>query len=130
MTCSGQTSSIHRKGDLSRPWTEPDPSQFKEEHMNPAGRQEDDLATAGASNKCGSSHWGWEPTAGQFVEVRRPGHNVRRGVIEAVIRDGSGFWLAADGVEPRAFFILADKELSIRPAPATDPDDRSRGTAS
>jgi hypothetical protein len=60
----------------------------------------------------------WKPAPGEHVELRRPGSDVRRGVIEAVMRDNSGFWLAADGVEPRVFVSRDDKEQSIRFTPA------------
>ncbi|MFC9354921.1 hypothetical protein [Arthrobacter sp. NPDC057013] len=60
----------------------------------------------------------WKLAAGEYVEVTAPGIGTRRGTIEAVMRDKSGFWLAADGVEPRVFVPLEEKELRIRSAPS------------
>ncbi len=57
---------------------------------------------------------GWMPKPSELVEVRRLGYGVRRGVIETVMKDNSGFWLAADGVEPRLFVLLHDQKQTIR----------------
>jgi hypothetical protein len=89
--------------------------------MIPENRQENESATIGVGDDYELINWGWEPVAGERVEVRRPGHEVRRGVIGAVMKDTSGFWLAADGVEPREFVILADKEQRIRHTPTLTP---------
>lgn len=55
----------------------------------------------------------WRPTQGERVQVRRSGCDVRQGLIEAVMNDNSGFWLAADGVESRTFVLLGDTEQII-----------------
>lgn len=47
------------------------------------------------------------PSKGDQVLVRRPNY-VRNGIVEAVMYDKSGFWLAADGAEPRVF-VLAEE---------------------
>ncbi|MET3934694.1 hypothetical protein [Arthrobacter sp. OAP107] len=60
----------------------------------------------------------WKLAPGEYIEVQAAGIGTRRGTIEAVMRDKSGFWLAADGVEPRVFVPLEEKEQSIRPAPS------------
>lgn len=69
----------------------------------------------------------WKLAPGKYVEVKTSRAGTRRGIIEAVMKDKSGFWLAADGVEPRVFvpleeFIvpLEDKEQSIGPATAPE----------
>lgn len=58
----------------------------------------------------------WLPAVGESIEVRSRG-TVRRGIIEAAMYDGSGFWLAAEGVEPRLFVDLGEEELEVRPRP-------------
>lgn len=60
----------------------------------------------------------WKLAPGEYIEVQAPGIGTRRGTLEAVMRDKSGFWLAADGVEPRVFVPLEEKELSIGSAPS------------
>lgn len=72
----------------------------------------DGFIIAGTDNDLTKSRWA--PKPGERVEVRRPGRDVRQGVIEAVMKDNSGFWLAADGVEPRMFVLLDDQKQSIR----------------
>ena len=68
-------------------------------------------------DRSGSS---WKLAPGEYIEVQASRIGTRRGHIEAVMRDKSGFWLAADGVEPRVFVPLGEKELTIRSAPPTD----------
>lgn len=82
--------------------------------MNTARKQdnEDALIVVGTENELASP--GWMPMPSELVEVRRLGHKVRRGVIETVMKDKSGFWLAADGVEPRLFVLLHDQKQTIR----------------
>ena len=82
--------------------------------MIPDQKQEDrdGFITAGTNNELTSS--GWVPKPSERVEVRRTGSDIRRGVIEAVMKDNSGFWLAADGVEPRVFVLLDDQKQGIR----------------
>lgn len=82
--------------------------------MIPDRKQDDEDAFLLVGKDYELSSSGWLPTPGQWVEVRQPGCEVRRGVIEAVMKDNSGFWLAADGVEPRVFVHLHDQKQSIR----------------
>ncbi|MCH6472390.1 hydroxypyruvate isomerase family protein [Sinomonas terrae] len=58
------------------------------------------------------------PEAGAAVELCRGGFLVRRGIVETVMPDRSGFWLAAEGVEPRAFVHLDYQDVEIGAAPA------------
>lgn len=74
---------------------------------------EDAFTVVGTDNKFPSR--GWMPKPSELVEVGRLGCEVRRGVIETVMKDNSGFWLAADGVEPRLFVLLHDQKQTIRP---------------
>lgn len=53
------------------------------------------------------------PGPGDAVELRRWGTVIRRGVVEAVMPDSSGFWLTADGVEHREFVHRQDDETQI-----------------
>ncbi|MEA5456906.1 hypothetical protein SPF06_19460 [Sinomonas sp. JGH33] len=53
------------------------------------------------------------PRTGDSVELRRWGFAARRGVVEDVMPDSSGFWLAADGVEHRMFVSIPDEESQI-----------------
>lgn len=46
----------------------------------------------------------WTCVMGALVEIRTGGALVRRGVVEAEMLDGSGLWLAAEGVSQRAYF--------------------------
>lgn len=86
--------------------------------MIPANRQEGDDAFIQVGNHDGLTNGTWDPAPGEHVEVRRPGNDLRRGVIDAVMHDNSGFWVAAEGVDPRVFVSLDDNEQSIRVAPA------------
>lgn len=45
----------------------------------------------------------WCPQEGETVEVRQWGTKIHAGIVEALMPDGSGFWLAADAVQPRIF---------------------------
>ena len=62
----------------------------------------------------------WKLAPGEYVELRTSRGGTRRGIIETIMKDKSGFWLAADGVEPRVFVPLEEKEQSIRPATAPE----------
>jgi hypothetical protein len=44
----------------------------------------------------------WRRSPGEIVELRIDGQLYRRGVVDAVMRDGSGVWVAADGPYLRA----------------------------
>lgn len=52
----------------------------------------------------------WQCQAGEIVEIRNSGNVVRRGIVEAVMPDGSGLWLAANGTDHRAYF---HKEIGL-----------------
>jgi hypothetical protein len=52
----------------------------------------------------------WQCQPGEIVEVRRAGVVARRGLVEAVMPDGSGFWLAANGIDQRLYF---HKEIGL-----------------
>ncbi|SER28497.1 hypothetical protein [Arthrobacter sp. OV608] len=43
----------------------------------------------------------WATLARQFVEVRRDREVYRRGYVDDVMPDGSGLWMAVDGVQAR-----------------------------
>lgn len=45
----------------------------------------------------------WQSLTGTVVEVRDSGFLYRRGLVEDVMADASGFWLAAEGVAAREF---------------------------
>jgi hypothetical protein len=59
---------------------------------------------------------GWTPALGDRVEIRRWGRKLRSGTVEAILPDGSGFWLAALGVDHRIFVHhdFADLEIWAR----------------
>lgn len=46
----------------------------------------------------------WQCQPGDTVEIHNGGNVVRRGIVEAVMSDGSGLWLAANGTDQRAYF--------------------------
>ncbi len=85
--------------------------------MIPEDRQEDGHAFVLMTNHNELTKRRWKPAPGKQVELRTPGCGKRRGVIEAVMKDHSGFWLAADGAEPRVFVFLDGNEQSIWIAP-------------
>lgn len=78
------------------------------------GRQDDEDAfiVLGTDNELTSPRW--VPKPSERVEVRRTGSEIRRGAVETVMNDNSGFWLAAEGVEPRLFVLLHDQKQTIR----------------
>jgi hypothetical protein len=49
----------------------------------------------------------WQSLAGQDVEVSFQGAHYRSGMVESTLGDGSGLWLAADGVDQREFIDQA-----------------------
>ncbi|GAB2732428.1 hypothetical protein GCM10027090_00340 [Sinomonas soli] len=55
----------------------------------------------------------WTPEVGQVVEVRRRGTVRRSGSVDAVMPDGSGFWLAADGLNTRAFVFSQESDVEV-----------------
>ncbi|GLU61526.1 hypothetical protein Pure05_40500 [Paenarthrobacter ureafaciens] len=46
----------------------------------------------------------WQCQIDDFVEIRNSRNVVRGGVVEAVMPDGSGLWLEANGTDHRAYF--------------------------
>ncbi|WP_105030351.1 hypothetical protein [Arthrobacter ruber] len=55
--------------------------------------------------------WSLEP--GDLVELHRQGTKVRLGTVEAVMPDGSGFWIGAFGADERQFVDSSDETLTI-----------------
>lgn len=49
----------------------------------------------------------WQALAGEVVEVRLGGQLYRTGVVDDVMPDRSGLWLARDGFLPRKFIDAA-----------------------
>lgn len=78
------------------------------------------------------AHPGWAPQPGDSVELRSWGSTTRRGTVEAVMPDQSGFWVAAEGVDERAFVHLEYEDIEIwtpNPPPdllKTTPEGRTR----
>lgn len=62
------------------------------------------------------------PSTGDVVELRRHGTTFRIGAVEAVMPDGTGFWLASHGLDTRVYVASSENELEIwiRPAPEED----------
>jgi hypothetical protein len=54
----------------------------------------------------------WHRLVGLQVELRRPEGDVRSGIVDAVMPDGSGLWLAADGANLRTY-IHNDGDLGV-----------------
>jgi hypothetical protein len=50
----------------------------------------------------------WQSLRGHFVEVRLGGKPYRRGYVDDAMPDGSGLWLAPEGVLARQFIDKAD----------------------
>ncbi len=48
----------------------------------------------------------WLPSIGDLVGLRRNGVRERTGVVEAVMPDHTGFWLAADGPDTRKYIPM------------------------
>ncbi len=72
--------------------------------ISPAS-QEDGVPEA--PNSC---EWGtvaWEELSGHEVHVLKDGQVVRTGFVDAVTVGGDGLWIAAEGVEARAFYEKA-----------------------
>ncbi|MGZ3471954.1 MAG: hypothetical protein ACXVA6_18445 [Isosphaeraceae bacterium] len=61
----------------------------------------------------------WEPAIADVVELSRHGRTIRIGVVESVLPDGKGFWLAAHGLDTRVYVPNdeAGLEIRIRPTP-------------
>jgi hypothetical protein len=54
---------------------------------------------------------GWSRLRGQ-IQVHSAGRILRRGKVDDVMPDGSGIWLAAEGVNPRAY-LHNDGEIQL-----------------
>lgn len=52
----------------------------------------------------------WVCRIDEMVEIRNGDEVIRRGIVEAVMADGSGLWLAANGTDHRAYF---HKEIGV-----------------
>ncbi|GAB4097953.1 hypothetical protein GCM10028789_01150 [Sinomonas halotolerans] len=63
------------------------------------------------------------PTRGAAVELRQWGNHLRHGTVEAVLPDGSGFWIAAEGAAPRVFVHRGYEDIEVW---INDPTSRSR----
>jgi hypothetical protein len=50
----------------------------------------------------------WQSMRGEFVEVRIGGKPYRRGFVDDAMPNGSGLWLASDGILARQFIDKAD----------------------
>lgn len=57
------------------------------------------------------------PTAGDVVELLLHGRTLRTGAVEAVMPDGTGFWLAADGIDTRLYVHTREDGLELRIRP-------------
>lgn len=58
----------------------------------------------------------WTPEPGDAIELR-VGLTRRQGTVEDVTADGSGFWMAADGVEARLFVHKEYQDVEIWVSP-------------
>ncbi|MGY3565256.1 hypothetical protein ACVWWH_000949 [Sinomonas sp. RB5] len=56
---------------------------------------------------------GWTPAPGAEVEIRQWGNPLRKGVVETVMPDGRGFWLAAEDAWPRLLIHLGSDDMEI-----------------
>ena len=68
-----------------------------------------------------SCEWGtvaWEELLGHEVHVLNDGHVIRTGFVDAVTVGADGLWIAAEGVEARAFFEKARGHVVL---PTTHP---------
>lgn len=54
----------------------------------------------------------WRLREGDVIELRCDGTVIRRGVVDAVMFDGSGLWLAAAGADHRKY-LERDDSLEI-----------------
>ncbi|MFJ6313581.1 hypothetical protein [Pseudarthrobacter oxydans] len=57
------------------------------------------------------------PSTGDVVELRRDGALFRVGAVETVMPDGTGFWLASQGLDTRIYVPSSQDELDIRIRP-------------
>lgn len=55
--------------------------------------------------------------AGDVVELLLHGRTLRTGAVEAVMPDGTGFWLAADGIDTRLYVHTREDGLELRIRP-------------
>jgi hypothetical protein len=50
------------------------------------------------------------PVGGGIVEIRQNSNTVRERIVEMVMPDGSGFWLAAEGADKRVYVPVSEWE--------------------
>ena len=50
----------------------------------------------------------WSRTPGEYVEIRAGDTVLLRGIVDTVMPNGTGFWLAADGVQSRSYIDKDD----------------------
>ena len=65
------------------------------------------LGQEGASGLSLQLQEDWVPLLGQEISIVLRGHEVRNGVVDAVMPDGSILWIAAEATTPRAMFERA-----------------------
>lgn len=54
----------------------------------------------------------WCPVPGEMVEIRQGERVLRRGEVDGIMPDGTGLWLAADGVDSRTY-IHKEEHLEL-----------------
>lgn len=61
-------------------------------------------------------HDAWQDLIGALVEVRKDRIVVREGLVDGVMDDSSGIWIAADGVTTREFIEAVEGyEVWVQP---------------
>ncbi|MEV8042115.1 hypothetical protein [Arthrobacter sp. NPDC080082] len=50
----------------------------------------------------------WKHLLGAFVEIRKDGALVRKGLVDAVMPDSSALWIAAEGLSSRGLIDAAE----------------------
>lgn len=60
---------------------------------------------------------GYLPSEGDTVRLIEAGRPYRTGIVEAVMPDGSGFWLSADGAYTRIFIPLHGHQTHVTSTP-------------
>ena len=85
--------------------------------LSKAQKRAESLPAEGKLCAPGTETWPtrWQPRTGDTVELRQRGRTFRIGQVEVVMPDGSGFWLAADGADPRLYVPAGgEPEIWIR----------------
>jgi hypothetical protein len=79
----------------------------------------DEVAAPNVPNASGESgRVAWEELLGHEVRVLKDGCVIRTGFVDAVTVGADGLWIAAEGVEARAFFEKARGHVVL---PTTQP---------